>query len=414
MTQRFITPSMIAKEAVMVLENELVMAKKVYRGYENEFDRAENGYARGDTISIARPTDYQIRDGAVAAIQDINEGKMSLTIDKQKGIDLSITSKDLTLSIGELSERVIRPAMVQIANQIDVDLMALYSSVPQWVGTPGQTINSFSDFYIGVQQLNEFAAPMDDRAAVLSPADQGGLLGAQTAMYITKPAEGAYRRGQLGEIAAVDTYMSQNVPSHTTGSRVGSILVDLSITTNTISYDDVKDTWVQTIHIDALTNATDTVKKGDVFTIAGVYAVNPVTKARLSFLKQFTVTADVTAASNETDLVITPPIIWTGAQKNVDVVGVTDLNNQAVTFVGTASTVYRQNLMFHKNAFALVMVPMIAPPGAAKVARESYKGISVRVTQDYDIINDGNVTRLDVLYGVKCVDGRLATRLSGT
>ena len=71
-------------------------------------------------------------------------------------------------------------------------------------------------------------------------------------------------------------------------------------------------------------------------------------------------------------------------------------------------------MVFHKNAFALVMVPMVKPPGAVDVARKSHKGISVRVIPDYDGTNDVTLWRLDVLYGVKAIDPRLATRLSGT
>jgi hypothetical protein len=71
-------------------------------------------------------------------------------------------------------------------------------------------------------------------------------------------------------------------------------------------------------------------------------------------------------------------------------------------------------MVFHKNAFALVMVPMVKPPGAVDVARKTYKGYSVRVIPYYDGTNDVSNWRLDVLYGVKTVDARLATRLSGT
>jgi hypothetical protein len=171
---------------------------------------------------------------------------------------------------------------------------------------------------------------------------------------------------------------------------------------------------IQTIHMDGFTGATDTVKAGEVFTIANVYAVNPVTKARLPWLKQFTVVSDATCSGNETDVVIYPAMVWTGAFKNVDVVGATDLNNQGVTFVGAASTSYAQNLAFHKNAFALAIVPMVSPPGAIDVARESYKGVSVRMIPFYNGSSDVSTLRLDVLYGMKAIDPRLATRISGT
>lgn len=405
MANSILTVDVIAKEALMILDNNLVMSKLVHRAHESEFGNAMNGYEAGDTIRIKRPTDFTVRDGATASNQDIVEGSVSLVVDKQKGIDFGFTSKELTLNIGELSERVIKPAMVQLANQIDADLMALYKYVPNWAGTPGQTINSFADFAKGPERLDEFAVPMDGRAAVLSPADHWALLGSQTALYMQDVAKGAYRNGSLGMIGGVDTYMSQNVPAHVVGADVTTVTVNQAITTSTIAYTDVLTTMQQTITI-----AGGDLNAGDSFTIADVYAVNPVTKASLGFLKEFTV---ISYAANS--LVFYPAMIWTGAFKNVAVTaGVTDLNTKAIVVEGTAATSYRQNMVFHKNAFALAMVPMISPPGATDVARKTYKGTSVRLIPTYDGTNDRSNYRLDVLYGVRAIDPRLATRLSGT
>jgi hypothetical protein len=405
MANDILTIDVIAKEALRILENNLVMAKLVHRAHESEFGNAMNGFEAGDTISIRRPTDFTVRDGAVASNQDIVEGKTTLVVDKQKGVDFGFTSKELTLDIGELSQRVIKPAMVQLANQVDSDLMALYKSVPNWAGPAGQTINSFADFAKGPELLDQYAVPMDGRAAVLSPADHWALLGSQTALYMQDVAKGAYRNGSLGMIGGVDTYMSQNVPAHIVGSDVTTVTVGAAITTSTTTYASVKDTNVQTI-----TTAGGTLNAGDVITIDDVYAVNPVTKASLGFLKQFTVVSYTTNSA-----VISPALIWTGPFQNVAVTsGVTDLNTKAITAMGSAGVSYRQNLVFHKNAFALAMVPMISPPGAQSVSRQSHKGTSVRLIPTYDGTNDRSNYRLDVLYGVKAIDPRLACRLSGT
>lgn len=404
MSNSVLTIDTIATAAVAILDNELVMAKQVYRGLENEFGSTVNGFEKGDTVSMRRPTDFTVRDGAVSTNQDIVEGKVALTVNKQKGIDFGFTSKELTLSIGELSDRVIKPAMVQLANQIDRDCMDLYKYVPNWVGTPGQKINSYADFAVAPERLDEYAVPQDMRSAVLSPADHWGLLGSQTALYMQDVAKSAYRNRSLGMIGGVDTYMAQNVPTHVVGSDVSGT-VNQSITSATVSYDAVKDTMTQTITVASLN-----LNAGDVITIADVNAVNPVTKADLGFAKQFTV---ISYDSNT--LVIYPAMIWSGAFQNVKVAsGTTDLNTKAITAVGTASTGYRQNMVFHKNAFALAMVPLISPPGAVQVSRKSYKGTSVRLIPTYDGTNDKSNFRLDVLYGVKAIDPRLATRFNGS
>ena len=407
MANTTLTADIIAKEAVMILDNELVMAKKVFRGYEEDFAKKVNGYEVGDTISIRKPTDFTVRDGAVASAQNVTEGKTTIVIDQRKGVDFKFTSQELTLKIEDLSERVIKPAMVQLANSIDVSLHGLYSSIPNWVGTPGELINSFADFGKGPERLDEYAVPSDARTGVLCPADHWALVGSQTTLFndtINKPA---YRKGDTGMIADVDLYKTQNVATHTTGSDMSGT-VNQSVVTGTITYDAVKDTNQQTITVASLN-----LNAGDVFTIgalgAGVHAVNPVTKARLGYLKQFRV---VSYSANT--LVFSPAIVWTGAFKSADVVGVTDLNTLAITGVGTASTVYRQNMVFHKNAFALVSVPLISPPGAVDVGRRTYKGTSVRVVPVYDGINDESMWRLDILYGMRAIDPRLDVRISGT
>ncbi|CAN7662878.1 hypothetical protein LJR009_006049 [Bosea sp. LjRoot9] len=411
MANTTLTPSIVAKTAVRILENELVMAGMVYRGYEDEFDKKLNGYSAGDTITIRKPTDFTVRDGAVMASQDVTEGRTTITVDKQKGVDFAFTSKELTLNIDELAERVIKPAMVQLANQIDLDVMAEYRNVPNWVGTPGQTVDAFADFAKAPTRMDLGAVPQDMRSGVLSPTDYWAMAGSQTALYMQNVAQGAYRKGRIGEIGGIDTYMSQNVPTHIVGPLGGTPLVNGGA--QGVTYAAVKDIGSQSLITDGWTAAAAArVKAGDVFTIAGVFDVNPVTKAALPHLKMFVVKADASSdASGNATLTISPPIISSGAFQTVSAV---PADNAAMTFFGVGGTGYAQNLVFHKNAFALVVVPLVKPPGAVDVSRETYKNINARVIPVYDGTNDKSAWRLDILYGVKTVDPRLAVRLSGS
>ena len=411
MSNTTLTADIIAAEAITILDNELVMAKQVFRGYEEDFSKNVNGYKVGETISIRKPTDFTVRDGATMAAQDVVEGKTTLSVDKRKGIDFKFTSQDLTLNIKDLSERVIKPAMIQLANQVDSDLMALYKDVPNWVGTPTPPVNSYADFAKAPERLDEYAVP-SGRAGVLSPADHWGLLGSQTALYMQDVAKGAYRKGSLGEIGGVDTFMSQNVPTHTVGAAAtASAVTDAPAGDGVLSttYEATKDTGFMYLSTDGWDAST--LKAGDILEIADVFAVNPVTKATLAFKKQFVVMEDTVTAAGDTAIKISPPIIPTGAFKNVSAA---PTDGKAITKVGTGGTGYRQNLVFHKNAFALVSVPLVAPPGAVDVSRKSYKGLNVRVIPVYDGITDESAWRLDILYGTKTLDGRLATRLSGS
>jgi hypothetical protein len=409
-----VNPTIVAKAAVRILDNELVAAGMVHRAHEADFAKTVNGYKPGSTITIRKPTQFTVRDGAVASAQDVVEGTTSITINKQKGVDFKFTSTELTLNIGELSERVIRPAMIQVANQIDRDVLSLYKDVYNYVGTPGTSIASFAAMARAAERFDLSAVPQDGRASVLSPTDGWAIAGSQTALYMQAMAQKAYRTGSIGEIAGLSTNQSQNVQTHTFGPRGGTPLVNGAA--QNVAYTAAKDTTTvpgsQSLITDGWTAAAASrVKQGDVFTIANVFAVNPVTKAVLPYLQQFTVLADGSSdGSGNLTLSIAPAIITSGAFQTVDSV---PADNAALTFVGTASAGVASNLAFKKEAFALCVVPLEMPNGAVNPARESYKGISVRVIPYYDGVNDISNWRLDVLYGVKTLDPRLACRLGG-
>jgi hypothetical protein len=314
------------------------------------------------------------------------------------------------LNIGDLSERVIRPAMIQVANQIDVQVMSLYKDIPQWVGTPGTLVQSFAGFAKGATNMDQRSVPQGNRSAVLAPADYWAMAGSQTALFNNSINGKSYRQGRIGEVGGIDTYMSQNAPTFTTGPFGGSPAVNGAAQNTTY---DLTGANTQTLITNGWTAAAaPRVVAGDVFTIAGVFDVNPITKATLPILKQFTVVNNGSSdgAGNLT-LTIAPQIITSGAFQNVSAV---PGSTAAITMLGTANTAYTNNLMFDKNAFALAMVPMVKPPGAVDVSRQSKNGISVRVIPFYDGVNDVSQWRLDCIFGTKTVDRRLAVRVSGT
>ncbi|MFZ4748118.1 MAG: P22 phage major capsid protein family protein, partial [Sphingomonas sp.] len=226
-------------------------------------------------------------------------------------------------------------------------------------------------------------------------------------------ANDAYRAGNLGNIGGINTMMSQVTPTHTNGSWDSTTPL-VKGSSQEVTYDTAKNSWTQSLLTDGW-DASATITKGSVFTVDGVYMVNPKTKASTGILQQFVVTADVTAqatTTNTTTLTISPPMIVTGPHQTVTYSG--DLDDNAITVVGAASTAYRQNMVYHKNAMALAMVPMEMPQAAYNGSRQTYKGMSVRIIPIYDGATDTSKWRLDVLYGRKLIDPRLVCRLSGT
>ncbi|KKL15172.1 hypothetical protein LCGC14_2508260 [marine sediment metagenome] len=411
MVQRILTPSVIAKEAMFQLENNLVMGNLVHRDYRKEFVKV------GETVSIRKPVKFTVTDGATRTNQDVEEGSTSITIDKRKHVSFNFSSQDETLSIEEYSYRYIKPASIVLANQVDRDVLDLYKQVWNWVGTPGNTINSFADLALGPQRLDEMAVPAGQRYAVMGPADSWGMVGNLTGLSLEGPGSNnasvdAYRAARLGRVANLETYQDQNVRRHTVGAHAGTPLSDGA--GQQVAYSAALTSYQQSFVTDGW-DASIVLKAGDVFTVDTVFAVNPVSKDALDFLQEFVLVSDVTTNATttaDTTLTISPPMITTGPYQTVSVTTVPD--GATIVYKGTLSTAYPQNMVFHKNAFALVTVPLEMPSSIGWKARRTHKGLSVRLVKDYDIDNDVEIIRADIMYGVKAIYPELATRISGS
>lgn len=411
MPNSLITPSMIAKEALMQLENNLVFANRVHREYVKEFSGGQ-----GSTVSIRRPVKFQTSNGATLAIQDVDEKATNISVDQRKHVAWEFSTQDLTLSIEEYSERYIKPAAITLAQTVDRSIASLYTSVWNAVGTPGTTPNSFASVALAAQRLDEMAVEMADRTMAVNPAAAYAIANNQTTLNaVGDVRRTAYERANVGMIANFDMYQSQNISTHTVGPLGGTPLVNGG--TQAVTYAAaVGATWSQTLITDGWTAAAaQRLRAGDVFTIANVFAVNPVpgegAKMVMPYLQQFTVLANANSdASGNLTATISPPIITSGPHQTVSAA---PADNAAITVLGAANANIPVNMGFHKNAFALVTVPLDMPDGAAFKARESYNGLSMRVIKDYDIVNDTDRIRLDILYGVKAIYPDLACRLVG-
>lgn len=414
MANTIVTPSMIAKEALMQLENNLVLANQVHREYKKEFTGGQ-----GSTVSIRKPVKFYTADGATRVNQDVEEKTTNIVVDQRKHVSWKFSTQDLTLSIEDYSERYIKPAAITLANTMDAAGHNLYRNVWNSVGTPGTTPASFASVAAAAQRMDEMAVGSDNRSMVLNPAARYAVAGNQLTLdSVGTKGKSAYEKAMLGEIAMFETYSTQNIANHTVGVATGTPLVN-GASQNVTYANATGSNWSQSLITDGWTNSTTGIlKAGDVFTIAGVFAVNPVPgegstgKKAMPYLQQFTVLADANsgASTGPATLTISPPMITSGPFQTVTAA---PADNAAITVLGTGATAYPQNLGFHKNAFALVTVPLEMPDGAAFKARESHNGLSVRVVKDYDIANDEDIIRMDILYGWKAIYPDLACRLWG-
>ena len=403
MANSLLTIDMITRKCLEILENNLVISRNCNKEYDDSF--AVEGAKIGSTLRIRLPDRALVTDGAALQVQDDNEQYTTLTVSSQKHIGINFTSAELTMQLDDFAERVLKPRISQLASSVDADVANAYKSIFNTVGTPGTTPATALVLLQAQQKLNESAAPMSPRYATVNPAANAGLVNGMTGFFNpTGTISRQFKTGMMGEgvLGFDEMNMSQSIVSHTTGSRAGTILVNGAVSTQ----------GQATISIDGLTGATDTVTAGDVFTIAGVYAVNPQTRLSTGSLQQFVVTAAQTGASNAlANMAISPPMYT--ASNALATIDAFPADNAAVTFVGTASTVYPQNLVYHKNAITLATADLLLPQGVDMASRQVHNGISMRIVRQYDINNDRMPCRVDVLYGFNTIRPPMACRIWG-
>lgn len=412
MANALLSPKVYANTMLALLKNQLVMGRLVTTQFKNEFKSV------GSTIYVQRPPLFTLRSGAVADVQNVVVGEAPVVMDNQSGVDIKFTSLEDTLTVTDLlKSNVMRSGASTIAQGIDAAIMSKVIEFPSWVGTPGQTVDSATDFFKAPERLDNLAVPGTDRNGVLAPADWWSTAGAFTGLYAQRDvADEALKRAALPVIGDVQPYKTQNVVNLTVGTRAATGASQVNGATQNVNYLDVKDTYTQTFLMKNLT-AGHTVKKGEVFTIADVYAVNPKSQAVQNYLQQFVVLADATAdGAGLLTLTIANPIIYgTGANTAYATVSAIPADSAAVSWLGTASTAYRQNAVFHKSAIALVYAKLTTPySGETSFATDPDSGVTIRYWRSSDIVNDQHFHRWDVLFGVTNVDRRLGTRVSGT
>ena len=392
-----INPSIIAKEGLRIIRNNMVAGNLVHREYVEEF-----GKKVGDTITIRKPNKFTATPNATRSNQNVVEPSTTMVINYRYHVSWAFTSKELTLTVDEYSKRYIAPAMNTLADQVDLAVLSYGQKFYNTVGTPGTVPSAFSTLGDAATKLDNEGAPTDDRSTVLNPAANWTMADALKGLLNADMARDFVRKGKLGSLAGTDVYMGQNVARATLGPRGGTPLVNGGSQTGTSL---ITDGWTAA--------AATRVAVGDVFTIANVYAVNPVNQASTGQLRQFVVVSGSTVASDGSGnltMTISPAITTSGAYQTVNA-GPAD--NAALTFLGTASTAYAANLMFHRNAIGLAILPLDLPDGASFKSRATYDGVSVRVVKDYDIDNDEDIIRMDILFGVKELYPEHGVRIAG-
>ena len=375
----FVTAELIAERALPLLAENTAMLPLVYRGeYEGTFAR------QGDTIQVRKPvraTSIDTSGDISSNISDTKEDSVSIQLTKQRGVPRSLSSKEMTMNIDDFERIVVAPAVTAIAENVNSDILGLYTDIPYFAGTSGSTPDNLSDLANVGKVLNNNKAPIDSRALVMDYDALAKFQALDSIVEVDKSGtNAALRQGILGQVYGMTLASDGQIKTHTAGGYTA--LTDVIIAAGAAGDTSIK--------LESAAGSSDAkLLKGDLLVIDGY---------------QFVVTAETTAVGGDiTDVSIYPalPMAFDG------------FASDTVTFPDVTAYAHVANLGFHRDAFALAMAPLEAPMGGADSAVLNYKNLSIRVIMDYAFGTDKNQIRFDVLYGVKTMYPELAVRLLG-
>jgi len=357
MSNSILTPEIVAKEALMVLTGNLVMADLVHRDYSEEL------VSVGDTVSIRKPARFVAKnfDGQTEP-QDITEGSVSVKLDRFRDVTVAVTAKQLSLDIQDFSAQVVEPAMQAIAQAIDQDILALAVAKAgmKRPGTPDAA--DLTDLAALAKHLDLAKAPTQNRSLVLHPEHKYRYALAGNLSNVAYAGDNdTLREALLGRIYTLDTYMDQNAPD-SAATQPG--------TATAFAVTGAKgDTAV------TLSGLEGTVAAGDGFILDG-------------YFYRFT-------EGGTGKLAIDQKLMG-------------DYDAAAVTVINAPHSV-----AFHRNAIALVTRNLALPMGASNAAYASAGGLGVRVVYDYDSATKTDKISFDVIYGVQDLEDSLICALVG-
>ena len=408
MSNTILTPTTVTREVGRILHNNLRFCRNINRQYDNS--HKSTGQRDGGSIKLRLPNQYTTSTGAALSIQDTTEGSVTLTRGTQRHVDTNFTTDELTQSLDDFSMRILEPSISTLASVIDYDAMSMVTDIGNSVGTPGTTPATALVALQANAKMSDFATPVSQRYIGLDPAANAAMVNGLSGFFNSSDKiSSQYKTGVMGmnTLGYDEWYMSQSIRKHTTGSGAAStVLIDEPSGTLLVE-------GMTTVDMDISGGASETITQGDVFTVAGVYAVNPETKQSTGSLLQLTCTALNTASSGQFTAVAFSPALYSSASDGLQNVDALPINNAAVTIIGAASTVYPQNVAYHRDAFVLGTADLEMPQGVHFSAREVQDDISIRCVRQYRIGTDDIPCRFDVLYGYVVWRKELACRIWG-
>ena len=370
--------------------------------------KGANGYSSGDTVKINVPPVYIAHTtfDITSNIQDSVETTKSLPVDIVSNVAMELDTLEIAteVDVAQFMTRFGNSAIDTIAANVEKRVIEKCTdAVYQSVGTAGSEQFVYDTFAAAKQKMDEQLAPSEDRYCLMDSAAM--RLATNSAKGYLNPSSAISKMFESGvikdPITGFDFMTNQLLNRHTNGNDV------VFEVRTTVSVE-----GQATLVVEALTTTTGTVTKGTVFTIAGVYDVDPLVKTTLPTLKQFVVTADATADGSGYATLSVSPAFYTSGSAGLQNISAFPADGAAITPVGAASTLYTQNIAYQKDAFRFISVPLVMPAKAELVGQETVNGITIAMIRDFDVLKRKWITRFDFLGGAAAIRPEWAARIT--
>lgn len=392
MANGLLTINMITRAAVRIWKNTNFFIQNINTQYDDQY--ARDGAKIGTNLRIRLPNEYTVRHGPAAQIQDTQEQQISMVLATQDGVDVSFTSAERTMQLQDYVERILAPKIAFLTADVAYTIMSgIEGGVANIVSNVDGNGNITHPTQFTVLQaraaLTNQSAPPGQRKLIYDPNTGASMVSTLSGLFNPVPAiSRQYMEGMMYDALGFRWYEDQTVVKHVTGTFTAGAVAGAgqtgvtSLTTNAI---------------------TGTLKTGDIIMVAGVNAINRLTRQSLGTLRQFVVTADV--PTNSTSIPIYPAIVAPvgGVGVQYQTVDASPANGATISLYNKPSEVYRKNIAYTPDAITMATADLELPEGVWERSRSTFDGVSMRSVLAYNPGTDQAIDRLDVLFGFLAV-----------
>lgn len=406
MSNLFKVTDLVAKEALRIAHEKCQFIGTIDRQYDESFRYDGARGPHGQTLRVKSPNMYKRRQGSrVMDVQDQDEATQTITVATQDGVDMRFNSQELIQSVDSdgafdnLSSKYIEPAVSVLVSGIEADFIAYATKATYHVaGTAGTALSDLAAVGAARAKLNQQLAPKDgNRYIQCDSIAMGGMVNGLKGLFQdSAQIREQYREGMIGRTAMADWYENDRMWTLPNSADVAGEINGGTLTSG-----------ITSLTVDGFSAAP---VAGMVFTVEGVYDCHPETKTAYAHLKQFVVTSATT-----TSLSFSPAMRYStsDARQNCVATAAGPIDNSDITFVGSLSTNYVQQLMYHKEAYQFITADLPIFDDAQKCVVRKKDNLSIRVWMGSDIRNDELLMRCDILYGMAALRPEWGCRIIG-